>query len=127
MKIQSKVGSKKKIIGSWKLTSFKVERPKRGLVNWAKKFSGLLIYSHQDTMSVSINSFDSKDDSLEHILFYSGNFTVKKDLILHEVKNASSLSRIGKTMFRKSTLSGGTLIIESMPPSPRAILVWEKI
>ena len=118
---------KASLIGSWKLVSFRVRRLRKGLIDWADNVSGLLIYSADGTMSVAINSHDTKKDSLNHLLFYSGRFKVAKNTVKHFVENATLRSRIGQTMNRKYSLEGNTLTIESLPPSNHSILVWRRL
>jgi hypothetical protein len=119
--------TKAKVVGSWTLKSFRVERPKKGLIRWANKASGMLIYTNDGTMSVSINSFDSKRESLDHMLFYAGTYAIRDGILNHKVKYASSLSRIGQTMFRKATITKDLLTIESLPPSPKSYLIWKRV
>lgn len=122
------------IIGSWALESFNIEDASRSVRAWGKNTTGLLIYSPDGHMSVSINrevegkSVQETKNIFDSILFYSGTYSINGGEIHHQVFNASNPSRIGKSMIRYPSLNGDLLTLKSPVESfGQAILVWRKI
>ena len=125
---------KHEIIGSWALERFDIEEPSKNVRPWGKNATGLLIYTADGYMSVSINrDVENKSDQeakniFDSILFYSGTFAAETEIIRHKVTNASSPTRIGKEMIRYATLDGDRLTLKSPVESfGQAILIWRKI
>ena len=112
------------VIGSWKLSSFKIKKNELAK-DWRSKANGLLIYTKDGYMSVSINS-EENDNWLDSILFYAGTYQVNDGKIEHFVLNASSKSRIGRNMVREATLNDKYLTLQAEGDFGEAILVWEK-
>lgn len=122
------------IIGSWKLEFFLIEDKQGNTRNWGSNAHGLLIYSDDGHMSVSINKDVENKSSVEaqnifdSILFYSGTYSVNGDTIKHKVNQASNPARIGKEMLRFAKLDNNLMILTSPEESfGRAILKWRKI
>ena len=117
--------------GSWSLESFEIEKPDGPKKPWGKSMSGLLIYSPDGHMSVSINrqpTSEGSSDVLDSVLFYSGFYAVKGDKIFHHVENATSLNRIGKEMVRFYKLDGELLYLWTKEEDfGTARLTWKKI
>lgn len=120
--------------GSWSLLSFDIE--KDGFKEpWGKNTKGLLIYSPDGHMSVSINKAIENDptqneeqNSLDSLLFYSGTYRLEGETIWHQVQNASNPARIGKEMVRHAVFEGGVLTLSTPVESfGRAILVWKRV
>lgn len=125
---------KNRIIGSWVLESFNIDDAASSVRAWGKNTTGLLIYSPEGYMSVSINknvegnSEQETKNIFDSILFYSGTYTINGGEIHHKVFNASNPSRIGKSMIRYPSLNGDLLTLKSPVESfGQAILVWRKI
>lgn len=123
------------VCGSWTLSSFNIETGEE-VKPWGRDAHGLLIYTSDGQMSVSINKAVEQDperseteNQLDSILFYSGCYRVEGDQILHQVSNASSPSRIGKEMLRHVSWRGPNELELSTPQESfgRAVLVWKRM
>jgi len=122
------------VIGSWELVSFEIEDPNHQKRPWGKNTTGLLIYSPDGHMSVSINrEVEKKSDEefknlFDSILFYSGTYVVEGEIIRHQVTQASNPARIGKSLIRYASLNGNLLTLKSPIESfGQATLFWRKI
>ena len=117
--------------GSWILENFEIEKSDGSKSPWGESMSGLLIYSPDGYMSVSIHRKAKSvepDDILDSILFYSGTYNVSEDIIKHQVKNATSLDRIGKEEIRFYKLDGNLLHLYTSKQSfGIAHLTWKKV
>ena len=87
------------IFGSWSLERFDIVSPEGVEKPWGENVSGLLIYSKDGHMSVSINRALNKSEPNEakaifdSILFYSGTFQIDGNVILHQVTPCGKLFR----------------------------------
>ena len=122
------------ITGTWKLETFNIIEPTGKFRPWGKNANGLLLYTADAHMSVSINrSIDTLEsrspmEIFDSILFYAGTFSIEGNVIFHKVTNASNPSRIGKEMIRYAKLQGGLLELKSPVESfGQAILVWRRL
>lgn len=122
------------VVGTWVLESFEIENPQKEKRQWGANSQGLLIYTDNGYMSVSINKTVEAKSNLEaqnlfdSILFYSGTYLVDGSTVRHKVTQASNPSRIGKEMLRFAELSEGILTLSSPEESfGRAILKWRKV
>ena len=125
--------SEKKLIGVWSLLSFEIKSNQEPFQPWGKNIHGMLIYTENNYVSVSINRERAIDDhhdianeEMNNILFYSGTFWVKGSVVGHEVKNASDSSRIGKTLERTAKLQDDLLTLVSKGDDFEAVLVWKR-
>lgn len=125
---------KNDVTGSWKLESFLIEDKQGNARSWGSNAQGLLIYTADGHMSVSINKDLENKSTVEtqnifdSILFYSGTYSVDGDTIKHKVTQASNPARIGKEMLRFANLQNNLLTLASPQESfGRAILKWRKI
>ena len=126
-----------KYAGSWRLESFSIEEPSGKVRPWGKNTHGMLIYSADGFMSVSINRDNEKKsgndakDLFDSILFYSGTYSTNSedaDIIRHKVTNASNPDRIGRDMIRYAKLEGDLLTLKSpVEAFGQANLVWRKV
>jgi hypothetical protein len=121
------------ILGTWHLERFIIESVDGEARDWGRASRGMLIYTNDGYMSVSINKEVENKSSVEvenyfdSILFYSGTFMADKNVIRHQVTNASNPNRIGKELIRYSKLEGNTLTLTSPNESfGKAILTWRK-
>lgn len=117
------------LIGSWKLHDFEIANPAGVAKPWGKNVHGMLIYTPDATMSVSINRDIDGDHSnatnrFNSILFYSGTYELKDNVITHHVTNASDPDRIGKPMIREASLSDDFLTLVGSGVFGRAKLIW---
>ena len=121
----------KSLHGSWILENFEIEKPDGSKKPWGESMSGLLIYSPDGYMSVSINcKTDSKEpnDVLNSVLFYSGTYHVLENTIKHQVKNATNLDRIGKELIRFYKFDSDLLHLYTPKQSfGVAHLIWKKV
>lgn len=128
------VGMKDRLVGTWLLERFSIESIDGDIRDWGRNSKGQLIYTDDGYMSVSINREVENKSSIEaqnyfdSILFYSGTFTVDKDIIKHQVTNASNPTRIGKELVRHAKLAENVLTLTSPKESfGTAILTWRKV
>lgn len=123
-----------KISGTWALERFNIIEPTGKICPWGHNTTGLLLYTSDGYMSVSINravdpiESNSPKDLFNSILFYAGTYSIIENIISHKVSNASNPSRIGKEMIRHANLKEGLLELKSPVESfGQAVLVWRKI
>ena len=115
------------ICGSWRLVEFKIK--KNGLTkDWRRGAHGILIYSGDGYMSVSINSYsEKKEDWIDSVLFYAGKYQIDGNSVIHNVMNATSNDRLNKPMIRTAKVKNKTLLLSAEGDFGKAILKWEKI
>jgi len=122
--------------GTYTLESFEIENPEGVCTPWGVNTRGLLIYTPDGYMSVSINkdvdaaqSGDAEFEAIfDSILFYSGTYQLEGNLIRHQVTQASSPARIGREMLRYASWNGPCVTLVTPKESfGRAILVWRKV
>lgn len=121
-------------VGTYKLESFEIEETSGKKRSWGKDVHGLLIYTSDGHMSVSINkAVENKADNdskniFDSILFYSGTYAVEGDVITHKVTEASNPQRIGKDMIRYAKTEGSRVTLSSPKESfGTAHLVWKRV
>lgn len=120
------------LVGVWHLNgSFEIEDHDGKKTLWRNSPHGLLIYTEDGHMSVSINAaieaHPDKKHILDHVIFYAGRYEFKEpDTVTHHVTNATDLDRIGTNLERKVSLKENTLEIVGQGKHGKAILVWEK-
>jgi hypothetical protein len=147
--------TKSDLIGTWQLVDFFIQAPNLQLTSWGEACTGLLFYTNDNHMSVSINkNVESKSDIEEKnffdsILFYSGTFkieSIKENsaelldnpftnstfAIKHTVQQASDPHRIGKELLRYTGFdsnSENTYLTLSSPVESfgRGVIRWQKI
>lgn len=122
--------SSEQIVGTWSLDSFIIEKDDQANP-WRDGAYGLLIYSHDGYMSVSVNVPKSDPEWERYSFFYAGTYRLESEgTVAHSVRNASNPARIGQTLLRKASLKDDRLqLIAADPgegPYSRAILVWTK-
>lgn len=122
------------IIGAWALECFNIIEPTGRVRSWGQNTTGLLLYTLDGYMGVSINraidplGSSSPKDLFDSILFYAGTYSVEGNIVSHKVTNASNPFRIGKDMIRHAKLQDGLLELKSPVESfGQAVLVWRKI
>ncbi len=123
-----------RVVGTWLLERFLIESTNDDRRDWGRNSKGQLIYTDNGYMSVSINrEVESKSvidaqNYFDSILFYSGTFSIEKDIIKHQVTNASNPTRIGNELIRYAKLDGNVLTLTSPKESfGTAILTWRKV
>lgn len=128
------VGMRDRLVGTWLLERFLIENIDGETRDWGRSPNGQLIYTDNGYMSVSINREVENKSSIEaqnyfdSILFYSGTFSIDKDIIKHQVTNASNPTRIGKELIRYAKMEGNILTLTSPKESfGTAILTWRKV
>ncbi len=119
------------LVGSWSLQAFEIQDTQGNLRSWGSNVTGLLIYSSDGRMSVSINADPSGDPPsptqlLAAMLFYSGTFEIRDGHIVHLVTNASDRSRIGNEMVRSAELKSELLTIKAAGDYGSSRLVWRR-
>lgn len=120
------------LIGSWTLEKFEIEDPQGSISPWGVNASGLLIYSADGRMSVSINADPEGGEAagpnqlLDAMLFYAGTYEMISGQIVHHVSHASDRSRIGQDMVRDAVLDGETLTITAKGGYGTSRLVWRR-
>lgn len=125
---------KGRFVGTYKLESFEIEEHSGHKRPWGKDVHGLLIYTADGYMSVSINkAVEAKSDNeskniFDSILFYSGTYQVDEGTITHQVTQASNPQRIGKTLLRYANVEGDKVALSSPKESfGTAHLTWKRI
>lgn len=120
--------------GTYKLESFEIEENSGHRRPWGKDVHGLLIYTADGYMSVSINkAVETKSDNdskniFDSILFYSGTYQADAGTITHQVTQASNPQRIGKTLLRYASVEGDKVTLSSPKESfGIAHLTWKRI
>lgn len=77
---------------------------------------GKIIYEANGYVSVAINCGlnvppGSPAEAIGGMLFYSGNFVIQNDSVIHQITNASVPNMIGTSAVRKVKLSSRKLIL----------------
>lgn len=122
--------TKAQLVGSWELLEFLLQ--KDGVSRqWNNNAHGLLLYTDDGHVSVSINSQvegagASDTATLSSILFYAGTFEIRGNQVVHHVCNASDPNRVGKDMIRDAELGDGLLALIARGDFGEARLVWRK-
>ena len=134
--MSSQESQERSIPATYTLVSFDIESSEGGRASWGKNTHGLLIYTVDGHMSVSINKGVEADpnqrqdlDALfDSILFYAGTYRFDGHIIRHQVTNASDPARIGKELIREFRWEGDLLTLTTPKESfGRAILVWRRL
>lgn len=95
------------LIGTWSLIEFKYENEAQEMVSWGNRAHGLLIYTADGYMSLSVNNEDD-------IFFYAGKYSIlDHSQVVHYVTNASNPARIGKKLIRDIQMSDAKLTLSS--------------
>jgi hypothetical protein len=122
------------VSGTWILDSFNIIEPTGKIRLWGENTNGLLLYTPDGYMSVSINKAVSPigsncpKDLIDSILFYAGTFSITANIVTHKVTNASNPLRIGKEMIRYAKIQDNLLELKSPVESfGQAILVWRRL
>lgn len=119
------------VVGTWKLQSFKIIDKSNNIHDWGKNAHGILIYSADGYMSVSINSdidtSEASDNLDKHILFYAGTYEIENEKIIHNVMNASDPNRIGRKLIREVACDNNAITLTAHGDYGSAVLKWEKI
>lgn len=117
--------------GVWRLLKFIIIKQNGIQKDWNSNAHGLLIYTLDGYMSVSINGEFLRNLSMnkkfKSILFYSGRYEVSNNKIVHYVLNASDPERIGQQLIREAKLIKNKLILMGQGDFGEAQLTWEKI
>ncbi len=121
-----------RVHGTWDLVRFEVIDPDGFQTSWGEDASGLLIYTPEGFMSVSIHSksiFRTEDahEILDGILFYSGRYRVQSGEIRHQVLHASDPQRIGSEMVREVRHSDGLMTLTARGDFGVAELCWRRL
>src|SRR5437773_2137106 len=120
------------LVGEWSLQEFTITDTSGKQVSWRDNCTGLLIYTNNGYMSVSINSNITGDKTLpankyDSILCYSDMFEIENNVIKHKVMNASDPSRVGKELIREAIFEDNTLTLIGKGEFGIAKLSWNKI
>lgn len=121
----------KDLIGEWKLENFEIKKPNGDKKLWGVKMHGILLYTPNGYMSVSINKEvkcnATSEQTLKSLLFYAGTYEMIDGKILHHVMNATDFSRIGKKLVREAKIEKGKLMLIGHGNFGTAFLTWHKI
>lgn len=112
----------KSLVGTWQLVEFKYENEAQEMVSWGNHPTGLLIYTPDGYMSLSVNNEDD-------IFFYAGKYSVNsKSQVLHEITNASNPTRIGKQLIRNIQMNEDQLTLSSTGDEfGKGFITWRKL
>ena len=116
------------LIGAWRLVSHESQLTGQPWKSWGKNPRGLLIYTAEGAMSVSLNK-DVEGNPFDAILFYAGRFELAAPgKVLHHVEYASDFARVSQTLPRDADLEGDALTLSAEQPPGRVVRVrWKKI
>lgn len=122
------------LVGSWHLKKFFVTDKTGVTREWQQGCGeGLLIYSSDGHMSVSINAepatlqeLAEHELILQRCLFYAGTYEVNETEVTHRVMFATSGQRIGEEMKRAFHLSNDQLTLKAFGEYGSSELIWER-
>jgi hypothetical protein len=120
------------ILGTWELARFEIAANDGSVKNWGPNPRGLLIYTEDGRMSVSINRDPQPAESeaqsiLNSILFYAGSYSVDGNVIRHSVTLASNPERVGRDMIRYAEFHGDEIHLKTPKESYGvANLIWRR-
>ncbi len=121
------------LVGSYVLEKFELRNGKADFSPWGTNVHGLLIYTADGTMSVSINRdcsdpFDNREFPDTSILFYSGTYEILPEgQVIHQVTQATDKTRIGKKELRLIRRDGSRLTHTAEGKFGEARLTWRKL
>lgn len=121
-----------RLIGSWTLQTFEITSPAGMTTSWGANVHGWLHYTPAMTMSVAINkeiegSPDNPQAILDSVLFYSGRYTIDRNIVCHCVDNATDPTRIGRVHLREVTIDAHqTLTVIGRGGFGTARLIWKR-
>lgn len=116
------------LIGTWKLSSVIINQ-EDGRKDTHHNFNdGLLIYTNNGYMSVSIN-IDLNENNIVEI--YSGKYEIKNDSVIHHVNNSNDIKKINHDLERKFNFNEDKSQVEltahTFCPGTRTTLIWERL
>lgn len=121
------------LVGSWRLVSHEARQSDDSWKSWGKNPRGLLIYTAEGAMSVSLNKDPEGDatkpeESFKAILFYSGRFELNPEgKVLHHVDYASDLRRVGQSLVRDAQLEGDVLTLLAEGTGGLVRVRWQRL
>ena len=116
------------LLGGWRLRSFDLTTNQVDWAPWGEDLSGILIFSENGLVSVSINRNSGRDfDITEDTLFYAGRYEVSGAQIRFHVENATDSKRVGQTLIRDWVLEANQITLRGTAPSGKAFrLTWAR-
>jgi hypothetical protein len=140
-------GSVNPLLGAWRLVSCDT-RADDGVIDYplGRDAVGLLIYTHDGHMSVSIaramrqpfaagdllgGTGDEKASALDSYISYCGRYERRGESVVHHVEMSLFPNWTGRDQERRVELDGERLTLEAPPfiikgTEQRAFLVWER-
>jgi hypothetical protein len=139
--------SKKKLVGTWKLISWKIKSADAIIYPFGEDAIGYIMYNEDGYMSVAVMTADrshftsndilsgsqeEKAAATETHISYCGTYEVRKDEIIHHVKVSSFPNWTGVAQQRTFELNGNSLLLSA----PRllnedehqtVLFVWERV
>jgi len=121
--------------GTWKLEKFEQLGPDGLPIVSHPNSRGILIYTSEGSMSVSMSrEIQSSDPDIQRNfvrdLYYAGRFEVQGELILHHVEIAVQEAHRNQSLIRRARLedSGQKLVLEALSPEKRVLgsIYWLK-
>ena len=122
------------VVGTWKLIAMERQPAQEKAQPYCLAPTGLLTYTSQGYMSVSINCMKAdKDDKLipdpSRTIFYAGTYHAHKHTMSHHIMNANTLEFFGKNIDRNFEFKTENKIVFSgkTPNGDISRLTWERI
>ena len=112
------------LIGTWLLQSFDKEQADDSWQPWPRGAHGMLLYTAAGYMSASINWPPDADGRFCDA--YAGTWSVHGNEVRHHVTNSVRPKRIGKTLERRFSLDGDTLIIHLTNSDGHLRVCWQR-
>ena len=105
-----------RLFGGWELTKFTITSKNGNTTPFCDGVFGKLIYEKSGSVSVGINCGPhiSKDaPALQYggMLFYSGNFSIQGNSVLHRIENSNVAALLGKEVSRKVEILTDTSLV----------------
>ena len=126
--------NKNDIVGTWELEEFEQLGPEGLCIRSLPESRGLLIYTEEGSMSVSMYRVpDTLDEAVlrnfPRDLYYAGSYKIEGEFILHEVKVALLEQHRGQSLVRKAHLEGELLSLEALSVEGRVLgkIVWRRL
>jgi len=119
------------LIGSWEQTGMEFRDPAGKTIKKDTAVKGLIIYSTDGYMAVSIESAEPRGE-MGKFTSYTGRYEIDGGTVKHHIAMSSNPKLVGTTQVRICDLKGDTLDLKAErslagPPGSNSVISWRRI
>jgi hypothetical protein len=119
------------LIGSWEQTGMEFRDQTGKTVKKDTAVKGLIIYSTDGHMAVSIESPEPRGE-MGAFTSYTGRYEIAGNTVKHHITMSSNPKLVGTTQVRIAELSGDNLTLKAErslagPPGSTSVISWRRI